>query len=38
MTCVVDAELEAKYGRIIGPSILDVTLRDGTRLTSASTA
>lgn len=33
VTCVVDAELEAKYGRIIGPSILDVTLRDGSRLT-----
>ncbi len=29
VTCVVDDELEAQYGRIIGPSILDVTLRDG---------
>jgi 2-methylcitrate dehydratase PrpD len=32
VTSVVDAELEAKYGRIIGPSILDVTLRDGSKL------
>ena len=32
VTCVVDPELEAKYGRIIGPSILDVTLRNGSKV------
>lgn len=32
VTSVVDADLEAKYGRIIGPTILEVTLRDGSKL------
>jgi 2-methylcitrate dehydratase PrpD len=32
VSSVVDAELEAKYGRIIGPTILEATLRDGTKL------
>jgi 2-methylcitrate dehydratase PrpD len=28
----IDAELEAKYGRVIGPSIVEVTLKDGRKL------
>jgi 2-methylcitrate dehydratase PrpD len=34
VTAQIDPELERQYGRIIGPSIVDVTLRDGTRLSA----
>ncbi len=34
VTAEIDPELERQYGRIIGPSIVDVTLRDGTKLSA----
>jgi 2-methylcitrate dehydratase PrpD len=34
VTAVIDPQLERQYGRIIGPSIVDVTLRDGTKLSA----